>query len=105
MSAGTTPPDKINAEQAEKIAEAVIQSTADEHDFVIVGDQTVERPFGWVFFYTTRKHLKTGDPSHMVPGNGPLLVLRKDGSHEWLTTAMPPQRAIQIFEDEWLRKQ
>ena len=105
MSSSATPPENINAEQAKQIATTAIQSIANGHDFVIVSDQTIERPFGWVFFYTTRQYLETDNPSYIVPGNGPLIVLSSDGSHEWLSTAMPPQKAIEVYEKKWIEGQ
>jgi hypothetical protein len=94
-------PKTIGKDQAEKIAKKVIDENAGEHDFVIMKDKTVERAFGWVFFYTTRKYLETHDPQYLVPGAAPLVVLREDGSTEFLPTSIPPTRAIELFQKRW----
>lgn len=37
-----------------------------KHDCVIVDEHTIERPFGWVFFYDGRRHVETGDEQGMI---------------------------------------
>ncbi|WP_042777564.1 YrhB domain-containing protein [Sinorhizobium fredii] len=71
-----------------------------KHDFIVQTDRTQEREFGWVLFYTTRRFAETGDPSSLVPGVGPVVVMR-DGKIVPLTTSAPPKLAIATFETEW----
>lgn len=71
-----------------------------KHDFVILTTRTEERDFGWVVFYTTRKFVETGNPSHLVPGVGPVAVTRA-GEVVPLATSMPPAAAIAVFETAW----
>jgi hypothetical protein len=97
-------PEPITKARALEIARRVVAELSDHHDFVILEDKTVERPFGWVFFYTTRPYLQTGDPNYLIPGAAPLVVHRADGSTEHLATSVPPARAIEIYEKGWLEK-
>jgi hypothetical protein len=30
-------------------------------EFVLIESSTIERPFGWVFFYDSKKHRETGN--------------------------------------------
>ncbi len=102
VSMATSDPAKpIGKEQAERIAEKTFASVAGGHDLVMMKDRTVNRPFGWVFFATTRKYLETHDPQYLVPGMAPLVVLREDGSTEFLPTSLPPARAIELYEKRW----
>jgi hypothetical protein len=94
-------PKTLDKDQAEKIAKKVIDENSGGHDFLIMKDKTVERAFGWVFFYATRKYLETRDPQYLVPGAAPLVVLREDGSTEFLPTSIPPMRAIDLFQKRW----
>lgn len=49
-------------------------------DVVIVLDgETIERPWGWVFFYNSRRFVETGDLSSCLTGNAPILVERSSG--------------------------
>lgn len=45
--------------------------------------------FGWVFFYQSKDHLKTGNISSMLAGNAPFIVCRETGAVEVLGTAYP----------------
>lgn len=98
-------PKPVTKARALEIARKLVAELSDQHDFVILEDKTVERPFGWVFFYTTRQYLETGDRKYLVPGAAPLVVHRADGSTEHLATSVPPARAIEIYEKRWLEKQ
>jgi len=96
---------EISLARALDIAKKEVSEISNQHDFVLQEDRTVERRFGWVFFYTTRKYLETRDPQYLVPGNAPLAVLRQDGSIAHLATSVPPERAIEIYEKRWEESQ
>jgi hypothetical protein len=104
MNPPADPSQPITKTRALAIARKALSQQPGHQDFVILEDKTIERPFGWVFFYNSRQYLQTSDPSHQLLGNGPLVVNRADGSTEALTTSMPPERAIQIYEEHWLEK-
>jgi hypothetical protein len=94
----------INKARATEIARQAVSHLSTDHELVIMDDKTVERPFGWVFFYTTRKYLETHDRQYLLPGTAPLVVNREDGSTEYLPTSMPPARAIEHYEKTWAEK-
>lgn len=97
-------PEPIEKERALEIARKTAAELPGHHDFVIVENQTVERPFGWVFFYSPRQYVLTGDRDYLIPGAAPLIVHRADGSIEHLGTSMPPARSIEIYEKHWQEK-
>ncbi len=35
---------------------------------VIIQDRVIKKPYGWVFFYTSKKWLETRDPSDRITG-------------------------------------
>jgi hypothetical protein len=90
----------VSKDQALSIAQNVLAEDT-THDLVILKDRTVERPFGWVFFYAPRRYAETGDKQYLLPGTAPLVVLRASGATEYLPTSIPPSRAIEIFEKRW----
>ncbi|WP_084435580.1 YrhB domain-containing protein [Desulfomicrobium escambiense] len=92
----------ITYEVAREIAIREIASLNAEHDFVLLEEKTVEREFGWIFFYATHNYLKTMDPQFLVPGTAPIVVHKKDGSIEHLPTSLPPKAAIEHYEKEWM---
>jgi Immunity protein 35 len=96
-------PRPIDKARALEIAQKAATELGD-HDFVILDEHTVERPFGWVFFYVPRQYLRTGDINDLVPGSAPLVVHRADGSVKHLGTATPPAREIETYEKQWREK-
>lgn len=46
---------------------------------IIVDEETIERSWGWVFFYTSRKWKETGDIRYAVAGNSPVIVEKATG--------------------------
>lgn len=87
--------------QALKIARNALAALVPGTTFVVLEDKTVEKPFGWVFFYEP----KSKEPGAGVPGNGPLVVLREDGTTTFLSTSVPPDEAIAEYEKVWARGQ
>jgi hypothetical protein len=65
---------------------------------VILDDVTIERPFGWVFFYDSAEHQRTGNFRHALAGNAPIIVNRFDGSLHLTGTARPTEEYIHDYE-------
>lgn len=99
---GTSPPGRpVDYEEALRIARRALEESDPEDRMVLQEEKTRERSFGWVFAYTTKRFLETGNFSDTIPGTGPLVVFRHDGSVEFLTTSLPPQRLLQDIEERW----
>lgn len=52
------------------------------HPLALLEDRALVLPYGWVFFYQSRRFLETGDPIEAVAGNAPLLVTRAGELYE-----------------------
>jgi len=94
----------VTKERALEIAQKTISTLKPGTELVILEEKTVEKDFGWVFFYTTKKYLQSHNPSDLLPGNAPLVVERADGSTHFLSTSLPPNRAIEEYESSWRKK-
>ena len=57
-----------------KEIDGVSSEILEDDYFVIVEHSTIERPWGWVYFYNSKKYLETGEARYAVAGNAPLLV-------------------------------
>ena len=68
-------------------------------EIVLLDEHTIERPWGWVFFYTTRGW-RDGDTRYAVGGNAPYIVNRFDGSLRLTGTAVPIEHYIEEYEAE-----
>ena len=65
----------------------------------VLDDATIEKAYGWVFFYQSKKFLETREASYQLAGNGPAVVLR-DGTLHWLTSAYSLEQELARFEAE-----
>lgn len=88
----------IDQSQAETIALGIVSKQNPEQEFVIQKDKTITKDYGWIFFYTTKEYAETGDMQYQLPGNAPLVVLKEDGSTEFLSSSIPPEQAIIEYE-------
>lgn len=88
----------IDRSEAKHLVEELLRRESDE-DVAIVEGATLERPFGWVFFYNTRQYIKTGDVSHSLAGNAPYIVSRFTGAVVPTGTAYPIEHYISAYEE------
>jgi hypothetical protein len=84
---------------AESTVKGYLASQAGQNrEFVVMQKLTIERPFGWVFFYNSKQFLETGDISQALVGNAPLIVDRTDGSVHVTGTAEPIEHYLKDYE-------
>jgi hypothetical protein len=89
----------VTISEARARALAEIEKGFTQGDEPVIGDDyTQEKSYGWVFFYQSKRYIETGDPSTMLAGNGPVVVLRDDGSVHLLGSALPPDETLRQFE-------
>jgi hypothetical protein len=91
----------ITSDRALEIARKFIaDSSWSEVEWVILEDKILEKDFGWVFYYTTKKHAETGDIKYAIPGNAPVIVNR-DGYASFTSTSVDTSRIINEYEKAW----
>ena len=90
----------LDLQTAKKLVEEEINISYNyEGDtLVVLDEQTVEREYGWIFFYTSRRLIETGDPSYLVAGNAPIVVNRQTGKLTYLGTAEPFENYLRRYE-------
>lgn len=81
------------------LADSNAESNEDLGGFVILDQLTIEKSWGWVFFYDSRNHYESGDRGDMIFGNAPYIVNRHDGSLHITGTARRTEYYIQNYED------
>jgi len=67
-------------------------------EIVLLEAETLERSFGWVFFYTSRRYEETRSISDMLVGNAPLIVDRRDGTVHYTGTGRPVEFYLEQYE-------
>lgn len=65
---------------------------------VILDKETIERDFGWVFFYQSQEFLDSGDERDQLSSNAPIIVDRRDGSTNPTGTDAPIETYIKAYE-------
>lgn len=88
---------ELTLQKAEEIAQREIDAIGTPGEMIVDRKRTQTRDFGWLFRAETRRFLETGDPRHRIPGVGILAVERSSGDATFLPTAMPPDKAIELF--------
>lgn len=83
----------MDLQTATRIADDYVARFAGEGvQFVLFPHDTIERDFGWVFFYGPR------DSSIKVAGNAPFIVDRKEGAIHVTGTAFPLERYLESYD-------
>jgi hypothetical protein len=89
------------AEAAELVREKLREyETAGSPPLELLEDKTLTRPFGWVFFYQSRRYDESGDVRDALAGNAPIIVDRDDGTVYVTGTAFPVSHYLQLYEAE-----
>jgi hypothetical protein len=91
----------INREEAQTIAIQYVRmgcDLPDDDELVIDEQSTIEREWGWVFFYTSRKWMETGSFEYAIAGNAPAIVEKATGRIVDTGTALPIAHYIAEFE-------
>lgn len=90
----------IDKRTAEGIAKSYVSKVriGRRQDAVLNTQRTLEKSFGWVFFYDSKKYLDTRDYHFRALGNSPLIVDRADGSLHVTGTARPVEYYIAEYE-------
>jgi hypothetical protein len=66
-------------------------------ELVLLDSCTIERSFGWVFFYNSKRHVETGDITAALAGNAPIVVTKADGRIHVTGTAHPLEHYLSAF--------
>jgi len=90
----------ISEAEALQIAEQYLSQRSHSVDggVAIIKDKTIQKPYGWIFFYNSRRYLETGSPLEALGGNGPVVVESASGRVHALSSAHSTAAAIAEFE-------
>jgi hypothetical protein len=93
------------SEALELVSKELRQMSPLDDAFVVVDAGTIEKPYGWVFFYNSQKFIETGDNSCRLAGNGPVIVNKHDASVQFFGTANSIETSIGEYEAKLEEKQ
>lgn len=91
----------IGVEEATRVATQELERVAAESELelVLTTDSPREVEEGWVFFWTNRAWIESGDTRDALGGNGPFFVSRADGSLHRLWTSESWERQLVRFRE------
>jgi hypothetical protein len=102
----------VDRTTAEKLVIEFVNSEFDtaknQDENVIISDLTIEKDYGWIFFYNSRRYLETQDVRYALFGNAPIIVEKENGSLHFTGTAEEIDYYIKRYERQrrwrkWLR--
>ena len=92
----------MNKHEAQSLVMAELEKTKDKYepiDYAILLDETIEKEWGWVFFYQSKAFVESGDFSEMLSGNTPIIVNRHSGELFYTGSAFEIGHYIEEYED------
>lgn len=92
-----------NEEALELVSQELQKMSSLEDPFIVNEARTMKRPFGWVFFYNSKRFLKTGEVRYRLAGNGPVIVNK--ATHEILLCGSdkPVDELIHEYENKLVK--
>ncbi len=92
----------ITREYARKLVVAQVhlqeEGLPQDDEIVILDESTIEKDWGWVFFYTSRRWQETRELRYALAGNAPFIVEKKGGKLIPTGTAFPVAQYIANYE-------
>jgi hypothetical protein len=85
-------------EALELVSRALQNLTTPENPFVVLSAETIEKPFGWIFFYNSKRFLESGAFRDRLAGPGPIVVHRADGKVELVGVSSSWTEFIEKYE-------
>ena len=72
----------------------------DMPEIVVMEEHTIEKEWGWVFFYQSSDYLKTGELCDQLAGNAPYIVNKATGELVETGTTLPTEDYIREYEQQ-----
>jgi len=69
-----------------------------DDEIIILDKETIEKPWGWVFFYASKKWMETQDIKYAIAGNAPIIVEKKTAKLIPTGTARQTEYYIENYE-------
>jgi hypothetical protein len=90
------------AEALDFVSKKLGAKSTDDDSHIVNDAWTLEKPFGWIFFYNSKKFLETGEFRYRLAGNGPVIVNKFDGSIQFLGSSPSELLLLEKYEESWI---
>lgn len=91
----------MNIKEAQRLVEEDLEQLSREQnsvECVVLEDETIEKSWGWVFFYQSKAYVESGDELDMLAGNAPIIVNKYTGTLMHAGTAHDIAYYVQEYE-------
>jgi hypothetical protein len=92
----------ITKEQARELVAKQVCTRPDwllpDDEIIILDKETIEKPWGWVFFYGSKKWIETNDIKYAIAGNAPIIVEKQTARLIPTGTAKRAEYYIEKYE-------
>ena len=88
--------DRISAK--DRVSDKLREMSPAHERWVVVDEHTIERSFGWIFFYNSERFVTTGSAMYRLAGNGPVFVNKVTESIEFFGSTAPLEVLISRYE-------
>lgn len=85
-------------EAIDRVSQELVKRCRPEFPFALVLSETTERPFGWVFYFDSKRFLETRHFSARLAGNGPIIVNKFTAEILFCGTSTPPDDIVRGYE-------
>lgn len=92
----------ISLQEATLIAEKQIGliQFPDNDSLIIIDEMIIEKPYAWIFPYTSKKYWETGDKQYVIGGNSPLFVSKTTGHISTYRSGLDIEAMFDHYEEE-----
>ena len=92
----------ITREQARELVAKQVCGRPDwlppDDEIIIIDEATIEKPWGWVFFFSSKQWMETNDTKYAIAGNAPIIVEKETGRLITTGTARETEYYIENYE-------
>jgi len=93
----------ITLEEAIKIVSTAIKAnefSLNTEEIIIDDSLTIEKPYCWIFTYTSKLWQETGDYKHALAGNAPIIIDKRTGNRTSYSTKYDMETIVNKYEEE-----
>lgn len=88
----------LDYQKARVLAQTWIDLQQTSVEVQIVDEATISKPYGWIFFYQSKRFLETENISDILVGNAPIFIDRFDGELRICGTSHPIEQYLTEYE-------
>lgn len=71
-----------------------------DNPLIILDHHTIEKPYAWIFSYTSKLYYETKETRYAIAGNCPIMVDKQTGKHTEYGSAYSLEKMIELYEEE-----